>query len=284
MSELPAFTQDTALIARALAARQCVTADPTKALAQFLEHYEENPTAFTPTFPGVPETLERLQAIGLTLAICTNKPTRLTHMILERLGINRFFVRVIAGDTLPFRKPDPRALIEVLNVFGTPPAAAIMVGDSEVDAATAHAANVPFVLMTYGYHRGPIDGISSIATLDHFAEPARLGQRNRQPSGHLGHVAGTACQTDDGAGRLYCHALQLHCRPVVPEAVFGVRFQVDKTVQRIVLHRRFKRAVGAGEQPAHPGIVSDTACSVEVIALVGQFPRHISPQCIDPQC
>ena len=142
-----------ALIARALAARQCVTADPTKALAQFLEHYEENPTAFTPTFPGVPATLERLQAIGLTLAICTNKPTRLTHMILERLGINRFFVRVIAGDTLPFRKPDPRALIEVLNVFGTPPAAAIMVGDSEVDAATAHAANVPFILMTYGYHR-----------------------------------------------------------------------------------------------------------------------------------
>ena len=163
-----------ALIARALAARQCVTADPGKALAQFLEHYEANPTAFTKTFPGVPETLERLRAFGLTLAICTNKPSRLTHMILERLGIERFFVRVIAGDTLPFRKPDPRALIEVLNVFGTPPAAAIMVGDSEVDAATAHAANVPFVLMTYGYHRGPIDGISSIATLDHFAELATL--------------------------------------------------------------------------------------------------------------
>jgi len=163
-----------ALIARALAARQCVTADPSVALAQFLEHYEANPTAFTQTFPGVPETLERLQAFGLTLAICTNKPTRLTHMILERLGINRFFVRVVAGDTLPFRKPDPRALQEVLNVFGTPAAAALMVGDSEVDAATAHAANVPFVLMTYGYHRGPIDSISSIATLDHFAELATL--------------------------------------------------------------------------------------------------------------
>jgi phosphoglycolate phosphatase len=163
-----------ALIARALAARQCVTADPGKALAQFLEHYEANPTAFTKTFAGVPETLERLQAFGLTLAICTNKPTRLTHMILERLGIERFFVKIIAGDTLPFRKPDPRALIEVLNVFGTPPAAAIMVGDSEVDAATAHAANVPLILMTYGYHRGPIDGISSIATLDHFAELATL--------------------------------------------------------------------------------------------------------------
>jgi phosphoglycolate phosphatase len=163
-----------ALIARALAARQCVTADPGQALAQFLEHYEAEPTEFTRTFPGVPETLERLQAFGLTLAVCTNKPTRLTQMILQRLGIDRFFVRVVAGDTLPHRKPDPRALLDVMNAFGTPPAATLMVGDSEVDAATAHAANVPFVLMTYGYHRGPIDGISSIATLDHFRELATL--------------------------------------------------------------------------------------------------------------
>ncbi|HEY0339363.1 MAG TPA: phosphoglycolate phosphatase [Steroidobacteraceae bacterium] len=163
-----------ALIARALAARQCVTADPGKALEEFLRHYEAEPTAFTRMFPGVPETLERLQAFGLTLAICTNKPTRLTELILKRLGIEHFFVRVVAGDTLPYRKPDPRALLEVMNSFGTPPAATLMVGDSEVDAATANAANVPFILMTYGYHRGPIDGIASIATLDHFGELATL--------------------------------------------------------------------------------------------------------------
>ena len=163
-----------ALIARALAARQCVSADPTEALTQFLEHYEKEPTAFTRTFAGVAETLGRLQATGLTLAVCTNKPTRLTTMILERLEIDHFFTRVVAGDSMPFRKPDPRALMEVVNGFGTPKAATIMVGDSEVDAATAHSAGVPFVLMTYGYHRGPIEDISSIATLDHFRELATL--------------------------------------------------------------------------------------------------------------
>ncbi len=163
-----------ALIARALAARQCVNADPTKALAEFLEHYEAEPTAGTRTFQGVAETLEKLQAAGLTLAVCTNKPTRLTHMILEQLGIARFFVRVVAGDSLPFRKPDPRALLEVINGFGVAKAATLMVGDSEVDAATAHGASVPFVLMTYGYHRGPVNDISSVATLDHFRELATL--------------------------------------------------------------------------------------------------------------
>jgi phosphoglycolate phosphatase len=163
-----------ALIARALAARQCVTADPAEALALFLEHYEAEPTAFTRTFPDVHATLERLRTHGLMLALCTNKPARLTGMILERLEIEQYFVRVIAGDSLPFRKPDPRALLAVLTGFDTPTAATIMVGDSEVDAATAQAAGVPFILMTYGYHRGPIDGISSIATLDHFHELATL--------------------------------------------------------------------------------------------------------------
>ena len=163
-----------ALIARALAARHCVSADPTQALAEFLNHYEADPTAVTSPFPGVPATLERLQAIGLTLAVCTNKPTRLTQMILERLGIARFFARVVAGDSMPYRKPDPRALMEVVDGFGIAREATLMVGDSEVDAATAHAAGVPFVLMTYGYHRGPIHDISSVATLDHFGELATL--------------------------------------------------------------------------------------------------------------
>jgi phosphoglycolate phosphatase len=163
-----------ALIARALAARQCVSADPTKALTDFLQHYEAEPTAVTRTFPGVPETLERLQAAGLTLAVCTNKPSRLTQMILDRLCVARFFARVVAGDSMPYRKPDPRALMEVVDGFGTAKAAALMVGDSEVDAATANAAGVPFVLMTYGYHRGPIHDISSVATLDHFGELATL--------------------------------------------------------------------------------------------------------------
>jgi phosphoglycolate phosphatase len=163
-----------ALIARALAARQCVSADPTKALAVFLAHYEDEPTTHTRPFPGVAATLERLQAAGLTLAVCTNKPGRLTQIILERLDIERYFERILAGDSLPFRKPDPRALLEVIDGFGTAKAATLMVGDSEVDAATAQAASVPFVLMTYGYHRGPIADISSIATLDHFGELATL--------------------------------------------------------------------------------------------------------------
>jgi phosphoglycolate phosphatase len=43
-----------------------------------------------------------------------------------------------------------------------------MVGDSEVDAATAQAAGVPFLLMTHGYHRNPPEEIPCFARFDDF--------------------------------------------------------------------------------------------------------------------
>jgi len=46
-----------------------------------------------------------------------------------------------------------------------------MIGDSEVDAATAEATGVRFVLMTYGYRRGEVGGeIPCIAALDQFTD------------------------------------------------------------------------------------------------------------------
>jgi phosphoglycolate phosphatase len=160
------------LISRALAARQCAAPDPAEALQRFLNHYEAEPTTFTQLYPGVHATLESLRARGVPLAICTNKPAHLTNRILKKLGIEAHFGRVIGGDTLPFRKPDPRTLLELLNGLGAAAAASLMVGDSEVDAETAHAAGVPFALMTYGYHRGPIDRISRVAAFDRFPELA----------------------------------------------------------------------------------------------------------------
>jgi phosphoglycolate phosphatase-like HAD superfamily hydrolase len=40
-----------------------------------------------------------------------------------------------------------------------------MVGDSEVDAETAVAGSIAFILMSYGYHRGPLEAIPHLAIL-----------------------------------------------------------------------------------------------------------------------
>jgi len=157
------------LVDRALAARECTETDPRRAQRLFLSHYEAEPVRATVVYPGVRAALEALRR-RTVLAICTNKPARLAQVILEKLQLAEYFARVVGGDSLPYRKPDPRILAEILREFGTARREALMVGDSEVDAATAQAAGVPFVLMTHGYHRGPIHDIACLAAIDSFAE------------------------------------------------------------------------------------------------------------------
>jgi phosphoglycolate phosphatase len=168
------------LVARALAARHCGQADPAQAAEVFMRHYESDATSLTTAFPGVDPALESLRAAAIPLAVCTNKPARITAAILESLGLATYFARVIGGDSLAFRKPDPRVLLHLLEAFDARPERSLLVGDSEVDAATARAAGVPFVLMKHGYRRGPAEEIPCIAALGSFDElPALIDALRR---------------------------------------------------------------------------------------------------------
>jgi len=165
------------LVARALAARGRAQADHAAATQTFMRQYEAGATSLTTVYPGVDTTLQALHAAAIPLAVCTNKPAGLASRILEHLGLTRYFAQVLGGDSLPFRKPDPRVLLALVQAFDTTAQRSLLVGDSEVDAATAAGAGVPFVLMSGGYRRGAVaDIVPSIAALESFAElPALLG-------------------------------------------------------------------------------------------------------------
>lgn len=167
------------LVARALEARPGAAVAESAALRRFLDLYEAAPTQLTHLYPGVAETLAAFQDSGIALALCTNKPERSTRQILEALGIAACFGRVVAGDTLPWRKPDPRMLTHLLDATGVERTQALLVGDSEVDAETARSAGIAFVLMTYGYRRGPVETIPCLAALDRFELLPTLLERLR---------------------------------------------------------------------------------------------------------
>ena len=132
------------------------------------------PVRRRPLYPGTRAALERLRDAALRLAVCTNKPVQLAETILERLDLAGFFSRVVGGDSLPFRKPDPRVLQAVLREFSAAPHEALMVGDSGVDAAAAADAGVPLILMRHGYRRGPIERIPHLAALENLQELPEL--------------------------------------------------------------------------------------------------------------
>jgi phosphoglycolate phosphatase-like HAD superfamily hydrolase len=82
------------------------------------------------------------------LAVLTNKPLAPTEAILRLLDLRGFFSAVVGGDSHHGRKPDPAALLALMQ---SGPEPSVMVGDSPADAQAAAAAGCPFVLAGYGF-------------------------------------------------------------------------------------------------------------------------------------
>ena len=164
-----------ALVARGFAARGGDDAEAAEALPRYIQIYEANATALTRPYPGVRETLSELRRRGYRTAVCTNKLQQATMVVLEGLDLAGLFDGVAGGDRYPVRKPDPGHLLGLISELGGSAGHAVMIGDSENDAAVAHAASVPLVLMRYGYARVAPETLGADAVLDHFDElPATL--------------------------------------------------------------------------------------------------------------
>ncbi|WP_425045160.1 phosphoglycolate phosphatase [Primorskyibacter sp. S87] len=140
-----------------------------------LAHYNRAATEATRPYAGVAEALTRLKAEGYSLGICTNKPKAPARSVLAGLDLSGFFDVVIGGDTLSTRKPDPAMLNVAFDAL--PNGAGVYVGDSEVDAETAHRAGIPFLLFTEGYRKSAVEELPHQARFAEFtALPALVGK------------------------------------------------------------------------------------------------------------
>jgi len=166
------------LLRRALA--ECLGEEPgdallAEALAGFSALYDENTSVRSRIYPGVEEGLERLHGLGVRLACVTNKPRRFTDKLLTEVGLRNRFALVVAGDTLPAKKPDPLPLLHAARHFGVPPDEALLVGDSVTDVRAARAAGFAVVCVSYGYNdAAAIDAAAPDAVVDSFRDLARL--------------------------------------------------------------------------------------------------------------
>ena len=106
-------------------------------------------------FDGLEAALDELAAAHAILAVCTNKRTDLSLALLDALGLTQRFAAVIGAD-LAVQKPDPSLLYLAIERAGGRPDRALYVGDSVVDLATARAAGVPIVGVSFGYCEEPL--------------------------------------------------------------------------------------------------------------------------------
>ena len=147
----------------------------------YLDHYAANICVGTRVYPGLEEALDALAARGVALAICTNKPDRLTHLLLDALGWRRRFAAVIGADIMGAKKPDPRPLLEAIARSGG--GRGVLVGDSITDADTARAAGVPFVAVSFGFSDRRVQALGADAVIDAYGELVAVLERLYSASG-----------------------------------------------------------------------------------------------------
>ncbi len=134
----------------------------------YLDHYAANICVGTACYPALEDAMDELAARGVKLAICTNKPERLTLLLVEALGWNGRFAAIVGADTLAVKKPDPLPLLKAIARAGGGRAA--FVGDSITDADTAKAAGLPFVAVSFGFSDRPASELGADAVIDSYAE------------------------------------------------------------------------------------------------------------------
>jgi phosphoglycolate phosphatase len=158
------------MIERATAAANLSEAEHEQLLERFLDYYSAHIAVDSRPFEGAVDALEAFRAAGAKLAVCTNKREGMSRQLLDTLDLSRFFAAIAGRDTLPTSKPHPGHLLGTIDMAGGDTSRAIMVGDSKVDIATAKAAGVPVIAVSFGYTDAPIGTFEPDAVIDHYRE------------------------------------------------------------------------------------------------------------------
>ena len=127
--------------------------DYDKALATMREIYAGNCLNKTGPYTGVLELMDALKERGIKMAIVSNKPDAQVKELAD-LYFKAIPKEAAIGENEAAgvrRKPAPDSVYTALAALGEDKSAAVYVGDSEVDMATARNSGLPCISVAWGF-------------------------------------------------------------------------------------------------------------------------------------
>ncbi len=116
----------------------------------FNEHYAVHCNDNTKSYDGIDELLKKLKEQKVKTAVVSNKADYAVQTLVKKYFDGLFDYAV--GEKQGVRKkPCPDSVNEVLRVLDTPKEAAVYIGDSEVDVATAKNAQMDCIAVDWGF-------------------------------------------------------------------------------------------------------------------------------------
>ncbi len=121
-------------------------------LESYRLHNEEHHDTFIREFPGVVNSLARLRAGGVRVAVVTSKRRFSVEMALGSFpALGEVVDRFVTMEDTTQHKPHPEPLLKGLEFLGdVPPQEAAYIGDSPFDVAAAKAAGITSVAVSWG--------------------------------------------------------------------------------------------------------------------------------------
>ena len=117
----------------------------------FLTYYEKNIAVHTKLYSGISKLITQLNDKNIPWGIVTNKPEYLSKILVPKFSEFEKCKSLIAGDTLPQRKPDPAPLLFACKQMNVDPVKCIYVGDAPRDIEAGNRANMFTVIAEWGY-------------------------------------------------------------------------------------------------------------------------------------
>lgn len=170
------------LVEKAFAARNRPLDGAARAemIARMMAIYPRHLVEKSTMTPGVEAALGFLAERGSRLAVISNKPQQAVETVLAHFGLLTRFSLVLGDRPLAerrplARKPAPDMLLFVLDAFGIPPEAAMMIGDAGPDIEAGKAAGVFVTGVRGGYPAAPLESYGPDLVLDSLADlPAAI--------------------------------------------------------------------------------------------------------------
>lgn len=139
------------LIKAVLGGRADDTVLSEKVQKDFANYYGSHSMDKTKSYPKIENMLVNLQNKGVGLAVLSNKPHAFVAEILQKL-FPRVSFSAAWGKKEEFKiKPNPQALLALMQSIQANAKETLYVGDSDVDAKTAQNGNVDFIGVEWGF-------------------------------------------------------------------------------------------------------------------------------------
>lgn len=115
------------------------------------ELYEKAPSFLTKVYDGMEYLISVLKECGILLCVNSNKPDDMTKAVVSKIFPKNTFTMVEGQKEGTPKKPDPAAVLNILETLNISKNECVYIGDSEVDIKTAKNAGVTSIAVTWGF-------------------------------------------------------------------------------------------------------------------------------------